>query len=218
MNNDHLVTPAEAKRRQKAIKVQELALEGLTQKEIGKRVGMSQRGVGLLLARLTGGKAVRKAATTAQRQARAVTAAAALGVPSEALKAFTVTNEDLKAFTMTNKDLKALAVTNEDLKALASGEWRETVRPSRQRAPGAGRKPAGDGGERVKDYPSVMLRLPIATLAKLKAAAAVQGVPSWRVINAAVLAYVEALTGAEAEDVRRMAKREAERLKVKHGG
>lgn len=58
----------------------------------------------------------------------------------------------------------------------------------------------------------MMLRLPVATLAKLKAAAAVQGVPSWRVINAVVLA------SAEAEDVRRMAKREAERLKVKHGG
>jgi len=58
----------------------------------------------------------------------------------------------------------------------------------------------------------VMLRLPVATLVKLKAAAAVEGVPSWRVINAVVLA------SAEAEDVRRMAKREAERLKVKHGG
>ena len=79
MNNDHTVTPAEAKRRQRVLKVQALALEGLTQGEIGKRVGMSQRGVGLILARLSGGKAVRKAATSAQRQARAVTAAAPRG-------------------------------------------------------------------------------------------------------------------------------------------
>lgn len=86
----------------------------------------------------------------------------------------------------------------------------------RRRAPGAGRKPAGDGGERVRDYPVVMLRLPVATLAKLKGAAAVRGVPVWRLIDAAVLAYIDAVTGAEAEDMRRMAKREAERLKVKH--
>jgi len=181
MNNDPLVTPAEAKRRQKAIKVQELALQGLTQGEIGKRVGMSQRGVGLILARLSGGKAgkaVRKAATSAQRQARAVTAAAALGAP----EAFPAAPEAI-----------------------------------RRRAPGAGRKPAGDGGERVQDYPSVMLRLPVATLAKLKAAAAVQGVSAWRLINAAVLAYIDALTGSEAEDVRRLARREAERLAAKYG-
>lgn len=49
----------------------------------------------------------------------------------------------------------------------------------------------------------MMLRLPVATLVKLKAAAAVEGVPSWRVINAVVLA------SAEAEDVRRMANGEA---------
>ena len=179
MNNDHTVTPAEAKRRQRVLKVQALALEGLTQGEIGKRVGMSQRGVGLILARLSGGKAVRKAATSAQRQARAVTAAAALGAPV------------------------AVPVAAEAI---------------RQRAPGAGRKPAGTGGERVRDYPAVMLRLPVATLAKLKALAAVRGVPIWRLIDAAVLAFVAAVPGDEAEDVRRLAKREAERLKVKHQG
>lgn len=184
MNNDPLVTPAEAKRRQRVLKVQALALEGLTQGEIGKRVGMSQRGVGLILARLSGGgKAAKKAATSAQRQARAVTAAAALGAPT--------------AFPAAPTALPAAI---------------------RRRAPGAGRKPAGDDGERVKDYPTVMLRLPVATLAQLKAAAAVRGVPAWRLINEAVLAFVEGLTGAEAEDVRRLAKREAERLAAKHGG
>lgn len=179
MNKDATVglTAAEDKRRQRALKVQALALEGFTQGEIGKRVGMSQRGVGLILARLSSGKAVRKAATTAQRQARAVTAAAALGAPV------------------------AVPVAPEAI---------------RRRAPGAGRKPAGAGGERVRDYPAVMLRLPVATLAKLKGAAAVRGVPVWRLIDAAVLAYIDAVTGAEAEDMRRMAKREAERLKVKH--
>ena len=62
-----------------------------------------------------------------------------------------------------------------------------------------------------------MLRLPVATLAKLKALAAVRGVPIWRLIDAAVLAFVAAVPGDEAEDVRRLAKREAERLTTKHG-
>ena len=180
MNKDAAfgITPAEDKRRQRALKVKALALEGLTQGEIGTRVGLSQRGVGLILARLSGGKAVRKAATSAQRHARAVTAAAALGAPV------------------------AVPVAAEAI---------------RQRALGAGRKPAGDGGERVRDYPAVMLRLPVATLAKLKALAAVRGVPIWRLIDAAVLAFVAAVPGDEAEDVRRLAKREAERLTTKHG-
>ena len=86
----------------------------------------------------------------------------------------------------------------------------------RKRAPGAGRKPAGEGVELVREYPTVMLRLPVATLAQLKALAAVRSVPVWRTIDAAVLAYVEALTGAEADDVRRLAKREAGRLKAKY--
>ena len=173
------IATAEDKRRQRALKVQALALEGFTQAEIGKRVNLSQRGVGLILAGLSGGKAARKAATSAQRQVKGgITAAAVLGAPV------------------------AVPVAPEAI---------------RQRALGAGRKPAGDGGERVRDYPAVMLRLPVATLAKLKALAAVRGVPIWRLIDAAVLAFVAAVPGDEAEDVRRLAKREAERLTTKHG-
>jgi predicted transcriptional regulator len=172
MNNSG-ITAAEDKRRQRALKVQALALEGLTQAEIGKRVGLSQRGVGVILSRL-GGKPAKRARDVAQSQARAAVAAVALGVP------------------------------------VAPNA------PVRHRAPGAGRKPAGDGGVRVRDYPAVMLRLPVATLASLKALAAVRGVPVWRLIDAAVVAYVATVRGAEAEDVRRLAKREAERLAAKH--
>lgn len=81
--------------------------------------------------------------------------------------------------------------------------------------PGAGRKPAGDGGGRVRDYPGLMLRLPVETLARLKALSAVRGVPIWRLVDGAVLASIEALKGAEAEDVRRLTKWEAPRLRAK---
>ena len=101
-----------------------------------------------------------------------------------------------------------------EVQALALGFTKAGT--ARKRAPGAGRKPAGEGVALVRDYPTVMLRLPVATLAQLKALAAVRSVPVWRTIDAAVLAYVEALTGAEAEDVRRLAKREAGRLKAKY--
>jgi hypothetical protein len=85
----------------------------------------------------------------------------------------------------------------------------------RKRAPGGGRKPSGPGGERVSDYPVVMLRLPVATLAPLKALAAVRGEPVWRVIDTAVVAYLNTVRGAEGEDMRRLAKRELERLTAK---
>jgi hypothetical protein len=172
MNNDTTgFTKAEERRRQRALRVQALSLEGFTQAEIAKRVGLTQRGVGKILARLTGGRQPGKAVT---RKARAVAAAAALGAPVAAPEAI------------------------------------------RRRAPGAGRKPSGDGGERVRDYPPVMLRLPVPTLAKLKALAAVRGVPVWRLIDAAVLAYVQGLKKDEAEDVRRLERRELERLRARY--
>jgi hypothetical protein len=168
------LSPAEAKRRDKALKVQTLALEGLTQAEIGKRVGMSQRGVGLLLKRLAPGRAPKRAITAAQAQARAATAAAVLGVPVA-----------------------------------------EPVREVRRRAPGGGRKPSGADGAKVSDYPAVMFRLPAATVASLKALALVRGVPMWRLVDEAVSGYVGAVRGDEAEDMRRLAKRQLERLEAK---
>lgn len=90
------------------------------------------------------------------------------------------------------------------------------VATPKRRAPGAGRKPGGVDGRRVRDYPPVMLRLPVDTLARLKALAAVQGVPVWRVVETAVLAVIDAQTGADAATARRLAKREAKRLRLKH--
>ena len=84
-----------------------------------------------------------------------------------------------------------------------------------KRAPFAGkvgRPPAGNAGEPIANYPRLTLRLPPATLAKLKAWAKVSGRPAWRLIAESIEAAVGRLEGTDAEDVRRLAKREASRL------
>ena len=45
-----------------------------------------------------------------------------------------------------------------------------------------GRPPAGDDGERVKDYPQVSFRLPKAARDKLLALSQVRKQPQWRLI------------------------------------
>ena len=71
----------------------------------------------------------------------------------------------------------------------------------------AGRPPAGYDGAAVRDYPSVMLRLPPATAAKLRAWSDVSGVPAWRLMTQAIEAALDQLEGADAEDVQRLARR-----------
>lgn len=56
-----------------------------------------------------------------------------------------------------------------------------------------GRPATGPGGERVSDYPQVMIRLPQPTKATLDALSSVTGVPVWRLVDRAVRAYVESL-------------------------
>jgi hypothetical protein len=75
-----------------------------------------------------------------------------------------------------------------------------------------GRPPSGAAGERVADYPQLTTRIPPPTLAKLKAWSKVTGLPAWRLVADAVEAAVDRLEGHDAEDVRRMARREASRL------
>ena len=70
-----------------------------------------------------------------------------------------------------------------------------------------GRPPAGPGGAAVRDMPRFMLRLPAETLASLRAWSAVRQVPAWRLIDQAVRESLERLQGADAEDVRRLARR-----------
>lgn len=87
--------------------------------------------------------------------------------------------------------------------------------PKRKRAPGGGRKPAGDRGEKVSEYPAQIFRMPIRTLAPLRALAIVRGVPLWRLMDDAARAYLDRVRGTEAEQVNALAKQEAARLRAK---
>lgn len=67
----------------------------------------------------------------------------------------------------------------------------------RKKAARLGRPPLGAGGEKVSDYPQVMIRLPQQTKAVLEALSAVTGTPIWRLIDQAVDTYVRQLPPAE---------------------
>jgi hypothetical protein len=56
-----------------------------------------------------------------------------------------------------------------------------------------GRPPAGDRGERVKDYPQVSVRLPKSARDKLLALSAVRKQPQWRLIVESVECYLRDL-------------------------
>ena len=58
-----------------------------------------------------------------------------------------------------------------------------------ERTPSIGRPRAGLNGEAVSRYPQLSSRLPPETLARLRALAAVQGRPLWRVVVDAIQAY-----------------------------
>ena len=60
-----------------------------------------------------------------------------------------------------------------------------------------GRRATGPGGERVSDYPQVMIRLPRETKATLGALSSVSGQPVWRLIDQAIGVYVRQLPRAE---------------------
>jgi hypothetical protein len=60
-----------------------------------------------------------------------------------------------------------------------------------------GRPPAGDRGERVKDYPQVSFRLPKVARDKLVAMSLVRKQPQWRVIVESVECYLRDLPRRE---------------------
>ena len=60
-----------------------------------------------------------------------------------------------------------------------------------------GRPASGPRGERVSAYPQLTVRIPAATKDKLLALAALRKTPAWRLVDDALLAYVEALPEAE---------------------
>ena len=60
-----------------------------------------------------------------------------------------------------------------------------------------GRPPAGDGGQRVKDYPQVSFRLPKESRDKLVALSQVRKQPQWRLIVDSVECYLRDLPRQE---------------------
>lgn len=67
-----------------------------------------------------------------------------------------------------------------------------------------GRPPAGDRGERVKDYPQVSVRLPKAARDKLVALSAVRKQPQWRLIVESVECYLRDLPRRERAQIARL--------------
>lgn len=68
---------------------------------------------------------------------------------------------------------------------------------SKSKLPRLGRPPVGTRGEKVSDYPQVMIRLPHATKDVLEALSGLTGTPVWRLIDQAVDAYVKQLSDSE---------------------
>ena len=67
-----------------------------------------------------------------------------------------------------------------------------------------GRPPAGDGGERVKDYPQVSFRLPNAVRDKLVALSKVRKQPQWRLIAESIECYLRDLSRHEKAKIARL--------------
>ncbi len=76
-----------------------------------------------------------------------------------------------------------------------------------------GRPPAGDGGERVKDYPQVSFRLPRIARDKLVALSKVTKQPQWRLIVESVDRY---LRGLPRQDQAKIARLLARSRRVQH--
>ena len=67
-----------------------------------------------------------------------------------------------------------------------------------------GRPPAGDRGERVKDYPQVSFRLPKSARDKLIALSEVRKQPQWRLIVESVECYLRDLPRNEQAQISRL--------------
>jgi hypothetical protein len=75
---------------------------------------------------------------------------------------------------------------------------------SKSAAGKVGRPPAGDAGERVKDYPQVSFRLPTEVRDKLWALCTVRKQPQWRVIVESLNCYLRDLPRREQASISRL--------------
>jgi len=71
------------------------------------------------------------------------------------------------------------------------------TRKRNRKAGKVGRPPAGDRGERVKDYPQVSFRLPKSSRDKLVALSEVRKQPQWRLIVESVECFLRDLPRQE---------------------
>lgn len=67
-----------------------------------------------------------------------------------------------------------------------------------------GRPASGARGEKVSDYPQVMIRLPQATKDVLDALSGATGTPVWRLIDSAVDVYIRSLPDSQRQLVSRV--------------
>lgn len=70
-----------------------------------------------------------------------------------------------------------------------------------------GRPPAGEGGEKVKDYPQLSIRVPLEFKARLNALSAVTGLAQWRVIVQAINCFNDDLPKSERDLVAGLSER-----------
>jgi predicted DNA-binding protein len=70
-----------------------------------------------------------------------------------------------------------------------------------------GRPPAGEDGEKVKDYPQLSIRVPLEFKARLNALSAVTGLAQWRVIVQAINCFNDDLPKSERDLVAGLSER-----------
>jgi hypothetical protein len=73
--------------------------------------------------------------------------------------------------------------------------------PAKPKVRRVGRPPAGEAGERVKDYPQLGLRIPAEAKAKLQALSVVSAQPQWRLLSEAIERYLLARPEGEQRQV-----------------
>lgn len=80
--------------------------------------------------------------------------------------------------------------------------------PATKKIKRIGRPPAGVGGEKVKDYPQVSVRLPVEVRDQLMVLSRMRRQPQWRLIVESVECYLRDLEPAERQELERLLRKE----------
>jgi predicted DNA-binding protein len=91
-----------------------------------------------------------------------------------------------------------------------------TMATGRRKSARMGRPPVGSDGEKVSEYPQVMIRLPRATKATLDALSGLTGTPIWRLIDQAVAVYVDQMPDAQRKLLAGVRERRAHERSSRH--